>query len=227
MKYLIVLATIFFLAVLPSKASIVRVQETHGQGNTSTATASFGSASTPGSLLIAVVIAVSGTTVTTPTSFSSAVTSTTVGQPAVYFFYEPNAPSTTTITTSLSGSTRWVMFVAEYSGVVASTPLDQTGSANASTGNASTGNVNIGLAGEIIVGVIGTTGQNTYSSPTNGFNLVDQDQSGMLVSAAYLDLITTSLGTYGSTVTNTSGGNGAIASFPANIDNAMWYSMGF
>lgn len=113
---------------------------------------------------------------------------------------------------------------AEYSGVVTSSPLDQTGSSadqtvtTPVTGTTST----TSQADELVVGGIGyDTGPtpptpSAYSGPTNGFSLVAQDETGS-AGCCYLDKIVSATGTYssGATIPSFYTTNGAIATFKA------------
>lgn len=90
------------------------------------------------------------------------------------------------------------MVLAEYSGVSAlfdkSAGANGTGTAAASGATATTE-----AAVQLWAAVIGSRNEVTFSSPTNGFSIVDQDKSGLATSAgrsvALLELIASSTGT--------------------------------
>jgi hypothetical protein len=211
--------------------AVTRVQEKSALGNSNSAAVTFSTGSTSGNFLIAMVAVLSGTA-SAPTSFSTAVSNATSGAPFIYLFYEANAGSITTITSSLSASNRWTMYIAEYSGVKTSSPLDQKNSANTASGSAPvTGNITTLYTNELIIAGLSTAGSNTFASPTGGFSLVDSNQTSVALTAtAYLDLIAASTaGGYSTSANTTTGGNGVISSFLSTssvigtyVQNAIW-----
>lgn len=224
MRYLTVFTYIliaFLFLLLPANAAITRNQEISAVGNSSSASATFGSASTSGNLLIA-ALSTYLQTVSTPTGWTLAVKNENVNGGFTYIFYKPAATSTTTISIPLT-SGRWILFIAEYSGIITSTPLDATGSATVVVVSPPTpavsGNAVTSFANELVISLLGSNNSDTYSSPTGGFTLVDQDVTTfggtIATSAAYLDLISSTPGTYSTSANNFSGGNGVIASFNA------------
>lgn len=213
--------------------AISRVQFAVANGLSSTASATFSGASTPGNFLTALV-AVFNNTSSAPSGYSTAITntSTTFGIP-VYLYYLSNAAATTTISSSLGGSARWIMITAEYSGIVASSALDQTGSAISGSDPIPSGSVTTTFTNELIVAGLSDSAGDGYATPLNGFTLVASRASGAQSGAAYLDFITTSTGTFSTGASGPGGGNGIIASFKStgsttNIKyNAIWHGSVF
>lgn len=214
--------------------SITRIQNTNNTGNSSTASATYGSATTPGSFLAAIVTA--GDTVTAPSGFSLAVgnTSFTDGVP-IYIFYQANAPSISSVSATISGGFPWIMFIAEYSGLVTSSALDTTGSAMEAPGNTTqSGTIVTVYTNELIIAGLNNSTPGGFSGPTNSFNLVDATISFGAIAAAYLDFDTSGTGPYSTSCTTpTDGGNGVIASFRSTtsalgeILNAVWTGSSF
>lgn len=197
----------------------------------STASVTFGIASTAGNLLIAVVLVPgTGTTIGTPSGFTAGPTISNVNGPNLSSFYFANSTSKTTISSALSGTADWGMFIAEYSGINTTMPLDQINTATTVTGSAPvSGSVTLSQTNELIVAALGTIGTNSYASATGGFSLVDTFATAGTVNAgAYLDLFPTSAtGAFSTSANTTTGGNGLIFSFtspapPLSPLNAIW-----
>lgn len=219
--------------------AILRLQEKPAVGNSASASASFNSASANGNFLIA-ALSTYLQTVSTPAGWSLAVKNENVNGGFTYLFYKANAPPTTTISIPLT-SGRWILFIAEYSGVSTFSPLDGTGSATVVVVSPPTpavsGNITTAFTNELIVALLGSNNSDTYSSPTGGFTLVDQDVTTfggtIATSAAYLELLASGTGTYATSANNFSGGNGVIASFTSTGSgappplNAIWMGESF
>jgi len=185
----------------------------------------WSSATTSGNLLVAVVSngknSGSPSNVTAPSGWTNAVTDrySPGGGPRITIFYRANAPSqTSTGNFSISGPGSAIsIVVAEYSGIITSSPLDKTASSgNQLTALPVTGTTqNTTQSSELVIGAIGSRGGSALS-PTNGFAIVDQiNQGGNAGSAIFLQKIVSSTGTYGSSVTTSSSAQsaGAIATF--------------
>lgn len=211
--------------------AIVRVQQVSNQGTAGPTASATLSATVSANLLIAVVITQGGTA-SAPSGFSTAISNSNVNHIPIYLFYRANAPSSTTISSTVSGP-RWIMFLAEYSGISTTSPLDQTGSASTNTSPASSGSVTTTSASELIVVGMSNNFADTYSSPTNSFNLLDQRTVGVNTGGAYLDRIVSVASTYNTDATCSNGSNGVIASFKApgfpvgSTNNAVWFGSTF
>ena len=199
--------------------AITRIQETSTHGLSSSPSVTYSSTTTAGNLLVAVLAAydenIQGPY---PTGWNLATQNTNETNAGIFvcIMYAANAVAQNTVTFALTGSGRWMMFVAEYSGIQAATPLDQNNYVNTPSGNPVTGNITTGYSSSLIIGALSTDGSTTWSSPTNSFNLVDQENGGAQSSACYLDYIALTSGTYSSSASGASGGNGVIANFIAS-----------
>lgn len=228
MKKLLLTLIFFIFCVLPSQAAITRVQEISNTGQSTTPSATFSGASTSGNLLVAVIECnPSGYPITTPTGWTAAVNNNNGNGNPIYIFYKANASATTTVSTTISASTRWIMFIAEYSGCQTSSPLDQTATGTGPPGYENSGTLNTLYNKEVIVAGLDNAYGNVYSSPTGGFTLVDQQTNGASSSAAYLDNIVSMTGSYSTSANDGGNGNGVSASFidaTANMvqGNALW-----
>lgn len=213
--------------------AIIRVQQTSAQGTGgATASATFGATSTAGNLLIA-LLAFQGGSIVGPTGFTQAVNNTSVNGAATYLYYRENAPATNTLTFAFAPSPHWTIFIAEYSGIVTSSSLDQTNSSTTTSTPATSGSVTTTANDEVVIVGMGNKTANVYSSLTNSFNLLDQRQVSPDVSGGFFDRIVTSTGTYDTAATVSGGANAVIASFigvspPApNVNNAIWLGQVF
>jgi hypothetical protein len=191
-------------------------------GGTVIYTATFNAASQAGNLLIALICFNGSATPDIPTGFTLATSNTNADGSKIYLYYQADAPSTTTISTkviaTVGAANSCIIFIAEWQGVQQSSPLDQTGSGSSASGTVPTGSVTTTSAYELLIAGVSDLAGDTFSSPTNGFILLDQDNVGSgatLQAGGFLYNVVTSTGTYSSSVTNssTTGGNGVIASF--------------
>jgi hypothetical protein len=243
MKYVLILFAAIFLSLYAqsANAAISRIQEISATGTSSAAsifaTATFASPTGAGHLLVALVTSYPQISFTASTAgFVSAVSNINADGSGNYLFYSPSAASLSTVTfkiTQVAGTTRsWTIFIAEYAGIISNSPLDAYGSNQSASGAIPTGGVTPTFIPELIIAGCTNLGSSTFSSPTGGFSIIDQQTIGSgsyLQSAVYMDQIVNTINSYSGTVTASagSGGNGVIASFPANPDNAIFNSMGF
>lgn len=135
-------------------------------------------------------------------------------------FSAPQGSSATTLTCSASGSSSsFSPSAAEYSGIIASSPVDGTPPAvtNGVGTTVTCPAVTTTNANDVVVAIVANyTKDNpggTFSSPTGSFNLRTQANGGSTarLSVAYLDQIVSSTGTYTAGVT-LSGTEGWICS---------------
>lgn len=193
--------------------AITRVQEISSFGNSATASCTYGTATTAGNLLIGVATQHEGSTSTTtlPTNWNYATSDNDGNGDFILIMYYPNAPSTTSVSISWDGNTfRWTMYLAEYSGIVATSPLDQSNTGTNST-TPTSGSITTSYPNSVVIVGFSTVSSQTFSSPTNSFTIVDQQSSG---ASAYLEYIATSSGTYSTTCSDGgTGANGVIANF--------------
>lgn len=186
------------------------VQNATGESNnTNSLAASFSGASTNGNYLVAAlnVQTGGGPTVTPPAGWSLAVTVNGTGtRTAIY--YRENAPATTTVTFTLTNNPiSATLVIAEYSSVRTSSPLDVTASNSGSGTSLTTGTTGTTAQGsELIIAAVGNTpgGVNTFSSPLNGFSIVNQitEASDRFSSVAMLARVVSSVSTYSSGATS-------------------------
>lgn len=213
--------------------TIARVQSAQGHGTGTTASASFGSASTGGNLLIAIVVP-NGNAVTAsnPTGMSSLVVNTSTDANNMYLFVETAATSTTTISSTLSGSTGWIMFIGEYSGVSAVANANHASNPSGGTPTVSSGTIVASTSNNLFVAGMNNSAGDPLSGPSNGFSLVQAHTDNVANGAIYADLIATSPGTYSTSCGSGSGGNGIIGSFsPTGASgtqgNTIWFGSVF
>lgn len=213
--------------------TISRVQSAKNNNTSSSASVSFGGASTTGSLLIAIVaLTGNGVTASTPSGFSLAVSNTNADGGNLYLFIQTNANSITTITSSLSGSNAWIMFIGEYSGVAA---VDSNNSASTPSGGVptvSSGSLTTSSTNDLFVAALDNSAGDPLTSPSNGFSLVQNSNDSVGNGALYADLIATSSGSFSTSCGSGSGGNGLIVSFTAiggggALENAIWFGSTF
>jgi len=201
--------------------SIALVQKCSGSSGAkttqTTVTATWGSATTTGNLLVAIMgWRDGGNTITPPTGWTQIGSTVGSTDPFGAMFYTANAASqsgTKTWTLS-SGSAEICLFMAEYSGCATSTPLDQHNSNDGSGGgtNCTTGSVTTSFASELLVGLIHQCNfdaevQPNFSSPQNSFTLegtvsFDSGLAQQVSTLGLLDRVVSSTGSYSSGVTS-------------------------
>jgi hypothetical protein len=171
------------------------------------------SATTAGNWLVATVQANAGT-ITAPAGWSTAV-NTTLANPVAIFFKENIAGGLTSISASLSASTRWLMAVEEWSGIATSSSLGQTATATGTSGAPTSGTITTTNADDLVVALIGIGNADTLSAPSGGFALQCQAVNGAAQSLGMLHQVVSATGSYaaGATSSGVDPYSGAIASF--------------
>lgn len=182
--------------------SIARVQSAQNIAltTTTTLTATFGTGTTAGNLIVAAVARPNAATISGvasgANSFTQAVAVTTQAFVAIY--YLPNAPSGLTgITLTLPTADSCIIQVVEYSGCAAASPLDKTASHDsgfspAGTSWSSGATSTLSQTGELIVGV-GSEWRSitTALSSGTGFNSVLVSSNGVAILEDILNNATT------------------------------------
>jgi hypothetical protein len=168
------------------------VQHAVATGTGTAPACSFAGASTAGNLIVAKVAYLSaGGTLSMPAGFGKDV-SYGPASPQVSIWSYPNAPATTTVTGSLSGSSaRWILAVEEWSGLQGALALDQTADATGSGASGSSGTTSATtqaaeMAAAAIAADDGTNGDGEFSSPTNGYTLLENKANGNPLALATL-----------------------------------------
>jgi hypothetical protein len=144
-------------------------------------------ASTAGDLLVATISDVNGNcstdSITGPAGWARAARSCRGTAGPVEIWYRANAPSASSAvfnTGSTGSNTRGQM--SEFSGVATVSPLDQTGTANNTTGSTSlsvTTSGSIAASGEVAVTAFNTaSGMSSFSVPVNWNSLTSDTSSG-------------------------------------------------
>lgn len=211
MKRLRLLLLIFALfATIPAKAAISIVQHTSKDaGSVTSSTLAFGSNNTAGNF-IAVCIRI-GTepsiTITVSDSNSNTYASAlqfndTTGINTVAIVYAANiAGGANTITVSYAGGSATLRFsIAEYSGVVTSSPVDVTGS-NQGTGTAlDSGSVTTTTNGDLIIGVMVNANGRTWTAGT-GYTSEEQVPTGATSKLMFEDKIQSTSGAVSASAT--------------------------
>lgn len=209
--------------------AIARVQTAENGVSSNVVSVTWGSSTTTGNILIAVVSVTenhgnAAGTVTAPSGWSTAVgpVAAASGDNVLYIFYKENAASqssTGNFTSSLSaGRADMQAIVAEYSGVATSSSLDKTASNSGLSATAlDTGTTaTTTQADELLIGGYGDSqGTSTFSSPTNSFSIYNQNNQG-ITDACLVDRIVSATGAYTTAITLSSAApawGGAIATF--------------
>lgn len=194
--------------------AIAFVQKARGQTNGASTTATFGSATTSGNLLVAIAYTNGVQTGLSVTGWTQAVRTNYSGTASSIGIWYKVADGTETTVTS-TGSTICRLHIAEYSGTDA-VPLDQvnSGTLNATT-TVNTGTINTTVADEIIiVGAANTASSTGTRSWSNSFTVLYDDATGPRLLSG--ELIVAATGAYNSTATlntTTSNSGAVIASF--------------
>lgn len=161
--------------------SISLVQKTSFvPGNSSTASATFGRATSVNNLLVACLVVNSAVVPTTPSGWTQAVQASFSTQTAT-IYYQQNAVSANAVVVGLSGSNRWMLLAFEYTGIATSSALDQTASSTNGTGSA--GSVTTTNAEEVVIALFGTgnslaSGQLGYTYTYSGGNSISPTIQG-------------------------------------------------
>lgn len=197
------------------------VQSKTKGGKSSSISATYDSATTANNLLVAICANKGSVTITGPSGFSTAINES--GTPSQGIFYKIAAGTETSISCSFSSSNFVGIHIYEYSGLVSSSPLDQTSSATGSSTSPSSGSINITQAEELVIVGMTVNSRTSYSGWTNSFTERSDFQSSgspnsQNIAFAGADRYSSSIGTY--TTTATSGNaawRGQIASFKAPV----------
>ena len=190
-----------------------------GNQNDTSVSASFSAAPTANHLLVAIVGTDTSVTISTPGGWSSAINQS--GTPGQAIFYKVASGSeSNTVTVTVSSGTQMGLQIYEYSGVVTTSPLDQTASLTGSSSSPSSGSVTTTQANELLIAGVVIQARTSFSNWTNSFNEESDFQNvggSPKRSYAGADRIVTATGTYSTTATTTASGawRGQIASFKA------------
>ena len=163
---------------------ITQAQQAIGSGSSTSPSAAFGSLSGTGSLLVAVLaVNSSGGVTPTMTGWTLAASLTGTGGNDVWIYVQPNALAQTTITGSISASHRWIFQIIEYYFAATSSVVNAfvTGTTTASNPVASPSITSTANWYEVVFafsGNDGTSGSSAWSSPNNGFSIVNQTNNG-------------------------------------------------
>lgn len=209
-------------------ATLVQKKGAQSPGNVSSLSVTLDAPPTAGNLLVAACN--SDATVATPAGFTLAVSA--VSGQGLYIFYrvvQPGDGDTVAFAPSVADSVAGG--VLEYSGIVTSSPLDQTASntVGGSPSSISTGTTGTtGQANELIIVVVGPHANNNHpwvlSSWSAGYTSQIEEPEGLAVpgsasSACHIaDRIVSAVGTYSATGTwspASSDAGAAIATFKA------------
>lgn len=163
----------------------------------------FDTPTTTGNFVVVVVVSDSTISLAgSPAGFTELTNSNS--SPYTKVFYYPNASSQSNITVSFDSSTNGHMFIIEYSNINTTLPLD-TSSFGYNYGGY-TNNITTSTAVELILGIVGIDTTSYFSSPGNGFSIIDSITDITQPSSCLTELITSSSGNYTSTVSPTGGG---------------------
>ena len=182
--------------------------------NTTKASATLARTSTTGDLLVATLGWRGTAKVTPPAGWTLAAS---FGDTAIY--YQQNAPSVSGASTfSLSAKENWVISVSEWSGIAASSALDQTANATSGSTKGTTAASGTTLVTsqpvELAVGGIRALAKLAESGPTGGFAQLDQLTAGGNTLGAY-GLVTGATGAFSTSLRLSVPANwrGVIATF--------------
>jgi hypothetical protein len=175
--------------------AVARVQSHMSQGTNAAPNNSFTSTSTAGNLLVYAIA--TGATVTMPSGWVLAAgpIGTT---PAVSVYYYPNAPATTTVSATLSGSTRFATLVVEYSGFGAGTPNVLTATFGGVVGGTtfSVGPVAPASNAALVCAASVSASGSNLSAPSGGFSIVQQLSAGTSFELGWLEQLSAAGGSY-------------------------------
>lgn len=194
---------------------IVKVQSPAAStGNSGTASGTYSSTGA-GNLLVAAVVSRT-VTVDTPSGWTLAAKNETSATKC-YLFYRANNPGgITSFSTSLSASNRWVVMLAEYSGVATSSPLDQADTASVGDPPVTVGPITTTTPKQLLISVISDLDyDDTFVASGDGFAILSQADNGF-AEGVLLERVVASTGSYSATLT-AGGRDGVIASFKAKV----------
>jgi hypothetical protein len=196
--------------------AIVRVQAASDDATTETSTtASWGSPTGTGNLLIAVLMTRHNAyDITPPTGMTLYEEQTSDVDERIWIYYEPNcAQRSGTQTFTWTTASDATMHLAEYSGMATSTVLDLTATATDSSGDPSSGTTaTTNQDEELWFAAICNRNIGVQGSPTNGFAQVNRIHSananaGYQLEGAIYEKIVATVGTAGTSVTLTPSDN--------------------
>jgi len=110
--------------------------------------------------------------------------------------------STTNTCTSGGSSPYWAPIIAEYSGVLASSPLDTTSSATGSGTAITCGTLTTTNANDLLIVTVQLVGGATFSSPSSGFTIESQATQPGYTASMMMDSVVSSTGSYSPSVTS-------------------------
>lgn len=125
----------------------------------------------------------------------------------------------TSVTVTMPGVNTGIQVnVAEFSGVIASSALDQTNSTAAGISTAPLSNsITPAQNNELVVALLSAGASNTTAGPTNGFTALTQATNNGFVAPAYIVQTTAGAVTTGWTLAASTGWNVNVASFKAAV----------
>jgi hypothetical protein len=198
------------------------VQHAVATGTGTAPACTFAGATTAGNTVLAKVTWLPlGGSLTMPAGFGQDVALLPGAGPQVSIWSYPGAPPTTTVTGALSGSAaRWILAVEEWSGILSSSPLDQTADATSSGASGTSGTTSATTqADEVAAAAIaaddGTFGDGEFSSPTNGYTLLENKTNGNPLALATLYKVLSATGAQSTSVdcSTSPGYYGVIATY--------------
>ncbi len=220
---LVVSTMVMVVAVLVprTEAAATLIQTaTNETNNNTTITATFGTAAVANRLLVAVCSASGNYTMATPTGFTAAInqsgTVTSMGT-----FYKVAAGGETSVTCSITGSSTFMgVHIYEYSGVVTSGALGQTGSATGTGTAVSSGSITTTNAESLLFAAVTVQSNTSFSAWSNSFTerndfATTSGNPGLRKTYGGADRNVTTTGTYSTTATAGASGDwrGQIVSF--------------
>lgn len=164
-----VLCVITAAGASPATGAIVQVQQgTFASTTTGSVTPTLPAASTAGTMLVAVMgSGTNGAAFSAPAGWAQAVTANNACCGRVDIWYYVNNPGgiTSATFTASSGSTQIWAELSEWNGIVASSPLDQTGTKNSTSASSTTVSTSLAttVANEVGITAFNTSGTNVTS----------------------------------------------------------------
>lgn len=213
--------------------AITLVQSPNGVTGSTSVSVTWGSNTTAGNLLVAVVLARGGKgvvpTISAPSSSWIQATTVSPGSGSIrasIYYLESAAAQSSTGNFTCSGSIgrEMVLIVAEYSGLNYAGAKDGTAT-NSSAGSSTpdSGSATMGEAAELLVaGFCQHNSNSTFSAPTNSFTIEKQKQGTSFITGGLTDRITTAVVSANCSVTSTQSGAwaGCVATFKAKANAA-------
>ena len=185
-----------------------------GHGQSTAPTAMFVAATTAGNLLVATLVT-AGSVTAAPSGWTLLSTRPTDGVLVIRMYYYQNAPSTSTVSFTLSAAYRWNLHLVEISGAATSGAYIHAYGTSGTSGATGAGPLTAAATHECLVGVIADQIDAVFNVPTNSFSLLSGTDNGANTASALVARTATTGGTAYSTAISGMGSVSLLAGFAA------------